>query len=57
MTTIHDVKVGQKVVWLSPRVRGVVEEVDDYTVKIRWDDGKTSTERKADGFIGWGLAE
>jgi hypothetical protein len=53
--TIEGVKAGDMVVWFSPRIEGKVEDVDYSSIKIRWDDGTASIERKADGFIGWGL--
>ncbi len=51
--TINDVRIGQRVVYISPREEGTVVGVDYCSIKIQWDDGATSIERKADGFIGW----
>jgi hypothetical protein len=53
--TIQDVKVGDRVVWFSPRMEGRVDDADYSSIKIQWDDGTASIERRADGFIGWGL--
>jgi len=57
MSTMADVKVGDRVIWFSPREEGTVVDVDYCAVKIEWDGGGHSIERKADGFIGWKVQE
>ena len=57
LLTINDVRIGDRVEWISPRETGTVVDVDYCAIKIQWDDGKTSIERKADGFVGWKLLE
>jgi hypothetical protein len=51
--TMADVQIGDKTEWFSPRCEGIVVDVDYCSVQIRWDDGTTSIQAKADGFIGW----
>lgn len=55
--TMDDVKIRDRVEWLSPREEGTVIDVNYCSVQIRWADGKTSIARKADGFIGWKVLE
>jgi hypothetical protein len=55
--TIGDVKIGDQVEWFSPRELGTVIDVDYRSIKIEWEDGKTSIATKADGFIGWKVLE
>ena len=51
--TMNDIKVGDRVVWFSPRIEGTIADVDYSSVQIQWDDGKSSIITKCHGFIGW----
>ena len=53
LTTIENIRVGDRVQWFSPHCEGTVADVDYCTIQIRWDDGSVSNCQKADGFIGW----
>ncbi|HKT90113.1 MAG TPA: hypothetical protein VJQ59_16830 [Candidatus Sulfotelmatobacter sp.] len=55
--TIEDVKIGDRVEWISPRAKGIVIDVDYCSIKIEWGDGKTSIQPKGDGFVGWKVLE
>jgi hypothetical protein len=57
MMTIAQVKIGDRVVWFSPRCEGTVIDCDFCNIQIAWDDGVHTIASKGDGFVGWGVAD